>query len=82
MSYLTTHEQRSESVLERYTWDWRVVGPYCLQYSLPKNISGRQEQITKVITGGISFNLIENYHIAWHIIKPTLVDTGIYLSEF
>ena len=28
------------------------LGPYCLQYRLPKNISRREEQTTKAVTGG------------------------------
>ena len=27
------------------------LGPYCLQYRLPKTISRRNEQTTKVVTG-------------------------------
>ena len=30
--------------------DW---GPYCLQYTLLKNMSRREEQTTKVVTGGL-----------------------------
>ena len=30
--------------------------PYCLQYRLPKNISKQEEQITKVVTGGLRLN--------------------------
>ena len=29
------------------------LGSYCLQYRLPKNISRREEQKTKVVTGGL-----------------------------
>ena len=29
------------------------LGPYCLQYSLPKNISRCEEQMSKVVTGGL-----------------------------
>ena len=28
------------------------LGPYCLQYRLPKNVSRKREQTTKVVTGG------------------------------
>ena len=34
------------------------LGPYCLQYRLPKNISRREEQTTKVVTGGKLVKLI------------------------
>ena len=30
------------------------LGPYCLQYRLPGNISRREEQTTNVVTGGLS----------------------------
>ena len=39
----------------------RDLGPYCLQYILPKNISPFEEQTTKVMTDGlrviITYNL-------------------------
>ena len=31
-------------------------GSYCLQFWLPENVSSREEQITKVVTGGKRFN--------------------------
>ena len=31
------------------------LGPYCLQYRLPKNISRQEEQMTKVVTDGLRF---------------------------
>ena len=32
------------------------LGPYCLQYRLPKNISSHEEQKTKVMIGGLRVN--------------------------
>ena len=32
--------------------DMSSLGPYCLQYWLPKNISRKRKQTTKVVTGG------------------------------
>ena len=32
------------------------LGPYCLQYRLPKNIKQMREQATKVVTGGLRVN--------------------------
>ena len=32
--------------------------PYCLQYRLPKSISKQDEQMTKVMTGGLRVNFI------------------------
>ena len=34
------------------------LGPYCLQYRLPKNISRREEQTTKVVIGGKKVNTL------------------------
>ena len=36
-----------------------ALGPYCLQFKLPKTISRREEQTTKVVTGGKRFKLME-----------------------
>ena len=32
-------------------WEQSDLGPYCLQYRLPKNIRRRWEKTTKVVTG-------------------------------
>ena len=32
------------------------LGPYCLQYRLPKNINRQEEQMTKFVTGGLWVN--------------------------
>ena len=37
------------------------LGPYCLQYSLPKNIKQMREQMTKVVTGGKRVNRYQVY---------------------
>ena len=29
------------------------LGPYCLQYRLPENIGRQEEQMTKVLAGGV-----------------------------
>ena len=34
------------------------LGPYCLQYRLLKNISRQEEQITKVVTGGLRVKFV------------------------
>ena len=34
------------------------LGPYCLQYRLPKNISRQEERTTKVMTGGYRLTAI------------------------
>ena len=31
---------------------------YCLQYRLPKNISRREDQTIKVVTGGLRVNIV------------------------
>ena len=33
-------------------WEQSDLGPYCLQYRLPKSTSRREEQMTIVVTGG------------------------------
>ena len=33
-----------------------LLGPYCLQYRLPKDISRREEQMTKVLTSSLCVN--------------------------
>ena len=35
------------------------LGPYCLQYRLPKNFSGQAGQTTKVMTGGLILILLK-----------------------
>ena len=35
------------------------LGPYCLQYILPKYISRREKEITKFLTGGLRVNHIK-----------------------
>ena len=37
-------------------WEQSDLGPYCLQYRLSKNISRREQQTTKVVTGGLRVN--------------------------
>ena len=43
------------------------MGPYCLQYRLPKNISRQEQQTTKVVNGGLRIKnsnmKFENYMI-------------------
>ena len=39
------------------------LGPYCLQYGLPMDISRREEQTTKVVTGGLR---VEKYVSPFH----------------
>ena len=34
------------------------LGPYCLQYRLPRNISKREEPTTKVVTSGLMVNML------------------------
>ena len=36
------------------------LGPYFLQYWLPKNISIREEQTTKVVTGGLRVKIVKS----------------------
>ena len=36
--------------------DQSDLGSYCLQYWLPKNMSRREEQTAKVVTGGLRVN--------------------------
>ena len=38
--------------------EWSDLGPYCLQYWLPKNIS-REEKMTKVMPGEIRVNSLD-----------------------
>ena len=40
------------------------LGSYFLQYSLPKNISGREKQTTKVVTGGKVVNVFQALFLA------------------
>ena len=35
-------------------WEQSDLGPYCLQYRLPKNINRQEEQTTKFVTGMIT----------------------------
>ena len=37
-------------------WEQSGLGPYCLQYNLPKNIRRREQQMAKVVTGGLRVN--------------------------
>ena len=48
--------------------DW---GPYCLQYTLLKNMSRREEQTTKVVTGGLILL------IAWMKVFRIITEFGI-----
>ena len=43
-----------------------ALGPYCLQYWLPKNISRQEEQTTKVMTGEKRVKYF-TYLMAWLI---------------
>ena len=38
-------------------WEQSDLGPYCLQYMLPKNISRPEEKRTKVVTGSLWVNI-------------------------
>ena len=35
------------------------LGPNCLQYRLPKNMSKQEEQTTKALTGGLRVNVVK-----------------------
>ena len=37
------------------------LGPYCLQYRLPKKLSSQELQATKLVTGGLRVNLTKSY---------------------
>ena len=40
--------------------------PFCLYHRLPKNISRREEQSTKVVTGGLRLNLLKSNFYLFH----------------
>ena len=40
------------------------LGPYCLQYRLPKNISRQEEQTAKVVTGWLR---VKGFYYAYAI---------------
>ena len=53
------------------------LGPYCLQYRLPKNISRQEEQMIKVVTGWLrsKSNILKiNFKLHSKILHKSTID--------
>ena len=61
-AYIKVHF-RQNFIMEANNMDTDMqvdLGPYCLPYTLPKNVSRREEQTTKVVTGLKRFSIAKD----------------------